>query len=986
MKDVLRFIYEYRFLVLSIMCFSIGVFVSVWQYIVEKIKRRKYEIPAAVWLTAGTALALFWINLGYDPEMNPGEGFWAGINGCIVAILGVVSTFGGNRGVDITQGLAVDWFGEAKIGFFLYADILHLAASAVVLVVIVKIIAKFFPRLIYNVVVHFRNLYIFSGNSERDILLAEDIRRMEKDKNYFFKSVMVFLKREEDISNKEGWFERIKGINGFVFDDSVESLYIPNPYRKKPINFFLMKESEDENMNDALRVAERFAENGGKVQKKRKKNICIHILSDSPEMEYMLDSIVEKTKCDVRLISETQSMIYQLLDQKPLYLGEKNGNLDILIVGCGRNGKEAAKICSWCGYTKRLTPNIWMIDKLEDSYRMLEKDSPEMVSQKNIHFQQMDVETSAFLEFLREHREFGYIICALGDEHLNLRTALQIRSVNYEWGPYDKKSKKLPIINVLLNNDDLNESCKGLSFFVGAKEEKTRSYDLNAFGSFKEFYKWNNIGSSYLEGGALAVHRFYSDSTASRHDFYESYKDSNYNRMSSMATALHAKYKVYTLMYEILQKYTSDEKEKAAQTNPRELVEYLYGADSDIGRTQILENVEELAELEYLRWNAYMRANGWRTAAMQQAATWKADLHMSKNMPAKLHPLVGKWNPGEGRSDIVVDESDKKLIWNLPFILEDASEFDDLFYDRKKKYDVDDKNDGNYTKDDFEAMAYWYQHPIKKNDVISLCGKKKKIQAYLNQALLMHVFLDNPPSYHIYSDDFFMDDFWAGKKEHPQNQIKPINEEIIIHAKETCVDSENIIYVDELLERGEISEYAIKELRYEMIERAKAINEAYSGKHSERDDEWMQLNAFTKGSNICSAAFVKMHRENYANHMKFDKMAEIEHIRWCRYHLAHGWRYGNPLDADKSPIVFTEETLISAAMNPKNRDEEGRSLIETKDVNEKWHTCLVSFDKLKLIEKIKPGVLENDKKAVIIGIKIMARPKKNEKGSNKKNE
>ena len=348
--------------------------------------------------------------------------------------------------------------------------------------------------------------------------------------------------------------------------------------------------------------------------------------------------------------------------------------------------------------------------------------------------------------------------------------------------------------------------------------------------------------------------------------------------------------------------------------------------------------------------------------------------------------MVGKWNPGEQRDGINVDASDKKLIWNLPFILEDAERFDDLFYNKKKQYEVSAKNYGNYTKDDFEAMAYWYKHPIQNGDTVSLCGKKKKIQAYLNQALLMHVFLENPPTYHIYSDDFCMEDFWAGKKGQSKNQIKAVNEKIIVSPRSECKNKKKVICVDELLKRAEVTEYAIKELCYETIERAKMINSAYSGDYSRKENDWIKLSSFTKGSNICSAAFVKMHRENYANKMEMRKMAEIEHIRWCRYHLIHGWKYGDPLDADKNPIAFSEIAYAEAAKNPRNWDENGKSLVETKDVNAKWHTCLVSYDELSMVEKIKPGILKNDEKAVMIGITTIVSTSKKEEGSSKVNE
>ena len=79
-----------------------------------------------------------------------------------------------------------------------------------------------------------------------------------------------------------------------------------------------------------------------------------------------------------------------------------------------------------------------------------------------------------------------------------------------------------------------------------------------------------------------------------------------------------------------------------------------------------------------------------------------------------------------------------------------------------------------------------------------------------------------------------------------------------------------------------------------------------------------------------------MHRENYANGIEFDKMSEIEHIRWCRYHLLHGWRYGNPLDADKKPIPFSKQEFDKAYKDTKNKDMAGASLLITKNVDEKW--------------------------------------------------
>ncbi len=91
------------------------------------------------------------------------------------------------------------------------------------------------------------------------------------------------------------------------------------------------------------------------------------------------------------------------------------------------------------------------------------------------------------------------------------------------------------------------------------------------------------------------------------------------------------------------------------------------------------------------------------------------------------------------------------------------------------------------------------------------------------------------------------------------------------------------------------------------------------------DEEWERLNAFTKGSNIASGDYHSIRLDVMKQKGKTDvdsELAELEHIRWCRYHFLNHWKYGETPDGKKNAA-------------------------------EKIHPCLVEFDKLTEQDKQK---------------------------------
>ena len=118
---------------------------------------------------------------------------------------------------------------------------------------------------------------------------------------------------------------------------------------------------------------------------------------------------------------------------------------------------------------------------------------------------------------------------------------------------------------------------------------------------------------------------------------------------------------------------------------------------------------------------------------------------------------------------------------------------------------------------------------------------------------------------------------------------------------------------------------------------AKELNDKYKSLYG--GVEWNELDSFTKGSNIAAAAYHSIRllimKKNIAESMDAeteetepvfsiesinDEMAEMEHIRWCRYHYLNHWKYAQ---------------------------------IKKKDVENKLHQCLIPFAELSDIDKKK---------------------------------
>lgn len=117
-------------------------------------------------------------------------------------------------------------------------------------------------------------------------------------------------------------------------------------------------------------------------------------------------------------------------------------------------------------------------------------------------------------------------------------------------------------------------------------------------------------------------------------------------------------------------------------------------------------------------------------------------------------------------------------------------------------------------------------------------------------------------------------------------------------------------------------------LQDDLFMQAKRVNLRYAHIYSgveetdqNREAEWNKLDAFTRYSNVSCADYHNIRLEMLklmglpadADRLPPDKMellAELEHIRWCRYHYLNNWRRGAGENGKKDPAARLHPDLI----------------------------------------------------------------------------
>lgn len=131
-----------------------------------------------------------------------------------------------------------------------------------------------------------------------------------------------------------------------------------------------------------------------------------------------------------------------------------------------------------------------------------------------------------------------------------------------------------------------------------------------------------------------------------------------------------------------------------------------------------------------------------------------------------------------------------------------------------------------------------------------------------------------------------------------------------------------------------------------LLERAKAINLRYSHIYQkvpetaeEKERQWLALDGFTRYSNISAADYHEIRLEMLAamgvapeggalTPELLELFSELEHMRWCRYHLLNHWRFGKPEGTGrKDPVKRIHADLVPYGTLTEEEKEKDRENI-----------------------------------------------------------
>ena len=414
---------------------------------------------------------------------------------------------------------------------------------------------------------YLHDVYVFSELNDKSLVLASDIKSKEP------RAVIVFTDVFE--ANEEHAFELIeeaKKLRPICFKNDILAINFGRHAKGRSISFFTIGVDQTENLNQALKLIEKY---------KAREHTNLYVFSTNVESELLLSS-KEKSALRVRRINEVESLINRVLYERGELIFEsarENGrgtrDISAVIVGMGRHGTEMAKALAWFGQMDGYELQINAFDKDPLAKEKFVALVPELMSadyngvavegeaQYSIKVHSgYDVDTASFAEEIQKIKNASYVLVALGNDDVNISTAVKLRM-------YFERMKIHPIIQAIVYNSQQKRALTGVKNFKG------QAYDVDFIGDMESSYAVDVIINSELEEDALQRHLKWG--------VEEDFWNYEYNYRSSIASAIHMRAKIKC------------------------------GIECVGKRTEELtqEERDRIEVLEHKRWNAYMRSEGY---------------------------------------------------------------------------------------------------------------------------------------------------------------------------------------------------------------------------------------------------------------------------------------------------------------------------------------------------------------------------------------
>ena len=317
----------------------------------------------------------------------------------------------------------------------------------------------------------FKKLYIMSELNEKSIALAESIAEKHRNKKeagrksakaFVIVFTDVFSRNEEE--NYE-LMERAMKLGAICLKRDIIHLDIFS--KKGDVEVFLIGSDESENTSQAIQITKELN------KRNKKQNVKVFAFCSKPGTEHIFNSLqydnllnyasekdFAESTFKLRRINEMRQLIWNTISQMELFsLARRHNNvLSVLIVGFGKYGPEFFKALLWYCQFEGYTLEINIVDgrqKKKDGRcpvrAIIDRISPEIMAKNRFSgntgeaqydievFSGVDAQTYELDELLyngdgqrgiRERlKRTNLVFVALGDDDINIATAIHLRSV-----------------------------------------------------------------------------------------------------------------------------------------------------------------------------------------------------------------------------------------------------------------------------------------------------------------------------------------------------------------------------------------------------------------------------------------------------------------------------------------------------------------------------------------------------------------------------
>lgn len=587
------------FAALTIFLLAVGGSLLLLQLPQKKNKKRRILRAGNVFAAGlATSAVLLFIPL-YHPMIVDASGFLRWLEIILLSIHNTVRlfivdgefTFVLERTASLAEGL--------QSSYNLLASILFFLAPFLTFGFVLSFVASMSARWRY-LMGYFNDAYIFSELNQKSLALARDLKKNDPSRVIVFTDI---FERNDESSYEI--IENAKALGAILFKNDITVVNFRIHSKKTKLYFFIIGENEAENINQTLLLATppKSGNNQYNGYDIDRKDTRLYLFSNKSVSEQQLSSVATQY-LKIRRVNDVQSLVYNLLYEDGALLFEKavpakapdqEKNISALIVGMGLHGTEMVKGLSWFCQMVGYRLEITALDKDKHAESKFRAICPELMDEKhnkdfttpgeahyaiNIHGD-VDVNHFKFNKLLDEMGDVSYVLVALGNDDLNIQTAIKIRTLL-------GRSGKNPFIHTIVYNSE-KQSLLQHDFTNYANI----SYNLTMIGDLATNYSEKCILQSDLEELALKRHMAYTETWTAdlpeedrRRELEKAEKEFwkyDYNYRSSTASVIHRKYKSICGISGI-------DKPKEERTEEEKLV---------------------IRTLEHQRWNAYVRSEGF---------------------------------------------------------------------------------------------------------------------------------------------------------------------------------------------------------------------------------------------------------------------------------------------------------------------------------------------------------------------------------------